>query len=49
MYSSIQKLKAAKYYLDYQGVDCGQVECNRIASTFGDIIVKMAIERGFSL
>lgn len=47
MYNSIQKLKAAKFYLDYQNVNSGQVECNRLATDLGDRIVEMAIERGF--
>jgi len=49
MYTAIQKLKAARYYLDYQGLGFEQVDCNRLATQYGDRIVEMAIERGFKI
>ncbi len=49
MYTSIQKLRSAKFYLEHQGLEASQAECNRLATTFGDRIVEMAIERGHKL
>lgn len=49
IYTSLEKLKASKYYIEYQGLEYSQKECNKLATTFGNRIVDMAIERGFKL
>ena len=50
MYTSLQKLKAAKYYNDYQGVKSDMKACTDLINSCGaDAVIKMAMERGLKL
>jgi len=50
MYTSLQKLKAAKYYNEYQGVKSDMKACTDLINNLGaDVVVRMAKERGFQI